>query len=581
MARIIGIDLGTTNSLCAVFGPGGPRLLPTAGGGLLTPSVVALLDSGEVLVGQAAREHRVVQPRACASFFKRLIGTPRQLSLGDLSLDPIELSSVVLRSLKADAEAALGEAITEAVITVPAYFNDHQRLATRQAGRLAGLNVRRIVNEPTAAALTYGFHDRHSERSLLVFDLGGGTFDVTLMDVFEGNLEIVATAGESQLGGEDFTDALAAWALEQFDLQAEATALGEPERWARLRLECERYKCAGAAAQAIRLPAADGTIGPDAPSLAPDGEVIDAIFAPLVERLVGPLTRVLRDAGRQPREIDETILVGGATRLAQVRAMVAAFTGGELLQRFDPDHVVALGAAVQAALIADDAAVEDLVATDVCPHTLGVETAKEIATQFRRGYFLPIIHRNTTIPVSCEKYVSTVHAGQTCVKLEIYQGESRRVEDNLRIGELEVRGIPSGPPGQVVGIRFTYDLNGLLEVEARIEETGQVFQTVIEHAVEGLSEADVARAVERMQAIKFYPRDELANRELLAFASRVVGEVEPLQREGFEGVVDDYEQALAGSERSTFVAMREQLLIALSALGFPYVPPRAPDGGQD
>ncbi|MGE0710895.1 MAG: Hsp70 family protein [Planctomycetota bacterium] len=571
-APIVGIDLGTTHSLCALFRDGRPEIVPNALGERLTPSAVGVVDQDQVIVGRAALELAVTRPEAVARCFKRAMGTDQSFELAGRRFRAPELSSLVLRSLKSDAEQLLGREVRDAVITVPAYFNDHQRQATKLAGELAGLVVRRIVNEPTAAALAYGYDDKQLEKRLLVFDLGGGTFDVTLMEVFEGALEITSTAGEGLLGGEDFTQRLAGWALRERGLNMEVAELTHPLLVARLRVECERAKRALSAEPEvrIRIPDESGHFADEAPTLSIDRASFAEQSRRLLERLEAPLARALRDGSCAPEEIDEVILVGGATRMPLVVDFVRDKLGKEPRCQHDPDEVVALGAAVQAALIASDRAVEDLVLTDVCPFTLGVKITKRIGNQLRPGYYLPIIHRNTTIPVSREESVATVSPNQREVNIGIYQGESRRVEDNLFLGELQVVGIPPGPAGQEVLIRFTYDLNGILEVEAVLPSSGERFQTVITQHVRGLSPEEVRRSLAALQQLKFYPRDELPNRQLLHFAERVVGELPSFEREGFEAALDFYEGALAGGDRELFARARDELLLTLSRLGFPF-----------
>ena len=569
---MIGIDLGTTNSLCALFRDGAPLLIPNAQGEVLTPSLVGLLPSGEVVVGQAARELRVTQPEAVAACFKRWIGLDKSVVLRGKTFTAPELSALVLKSLKADAEAFLGEALFEVVVTVPAYFNDDQRQATRLAGELAGLRVRRMLNEPTAAALTYGYQDGEGERKLLVFDLGGGTFDVSLMEVFEGSLEIVATAGECALGGEDFTERLLGWALREQGLQLETTEMREPLRVARLREACEAAKRELSQEDEVelKLPTAEGSYDPEPPRLSLSRETLRGLSKSLIEGLKRPLLRVLRDAETEPAEVDQVILVGGATRMILVSELVREVFGREPLCEQDPDEVVALGAAVQAALIDADRAVEDLVLTDVCPHTLGVEVVKSYGREHRDGYFMPVIPRNTTIPVSREEVVSTLRPNQTGMTIEIYQGEARRVKGNLKLGELEVKGLPPGPAGTPVHLRFTYDLSGVLEVEAYVPDTGKRFRTLITRTAKGLSEREIKRAQARMKALKFYPRDELCNRELGLYAERIVGEVAPVLREELEQALDLYEHALRAGDPELFGAARQALLLTLTRLGFPH-----------
>jgi molecular chaperone HscC len=572
MPPVIGIDLGTTNSLCAVFDGDRPRLIPNAHGEVLTPSVVGVNDKGQILVGATAKELRVTRPENCVWAFKRWMGTDRKVELAGHEFGAQELSAMVLAALKHDAEAAFGEPVRDAVITVPAYFNDNQRHATKIAGELAGLRVVRILNEPTAAALTYGFHDRDAERKLIVIDLGGGTFDVTAMDVFEGTLEIISTAGEGMLGGEDFTDRLVASVLESRGLNLETAEMRQPLLVARLRRECEMAKCRLSTEDAatIRIPDVAGQFGDECPKTMLSRDEFSRIVDPIVKRLARPIGKAIRDSQLQPEDFQEVILVGGATRMSPVREFVKKYFGRAPVCTHDPDEVVALGAAVQAALIGDDIAVADMVMTDICPFTLGVEVCKEFGQSYADGYFLPVIHRNTTIPVSREQVVHTIRPNQREVTLTIYQGDARKVKDNLRLGELTVSGIPLGPSGQPVHVRFTYDLNGILEVEAFVGGTGRHFSTVLTHHVKNLSKKEIDAAVRLMQGLKFYPRDDVRNQHLVLFAERVVGEVGTYQRSDIEMALDQFEQAMASGERAWFEEARQGLLTTLAALGFPY-----------
>ena len=441
-------------------------LVENVHGRLLTPSVVGVLEDGQILVGEPAKQLRVTQPERTASCFKRWMGSDQKICLGNETMTSVELSSLVLRSLKADAEKFLGEDVDEAVITVPAYFNDPQRKATKVAGELAGLRVRRIINEPTAAALVYGFHEREAEKDLIVIDLGGGTFDVTVMEVFEGTLEIVSTAGETHLGGEDFTSRLVGWVLNQQGIQLEQAEMQHSLMVARLTEQCEAAKRAlstdGTAA--IQLPSLDGCIPEDATKLNLTRADLLKIVDPLVQRLKRPIERALRDAGKKKSDLSDVILVGGATRSLEVRDFVRDMFDNEPHSNINPDEVVALGASIQAALIADDAAVDDMVMTDICPFTLGVEVVKELGSRMMDGFFCPIIHRNTTIPVSREEVLTTIHPNQQMVVVNVYQGEARKIKDNLLLGKLEVSGIPLGPSGaddsRSFHLRPQWDLGG-------------------------------------------------------------------------------------------------------------------------
>ncbi len=569
---IVGIDLGTTNSLCAVFQNGQPVIIPGSHGRNLTPSVVGVLDSGELLVGDAARELRVTRPEQVASRFKRLMGTQETVSLHNKQLNAAELSSLVLKALKQDAEEYLGEEVTDAVITVPAYFNELQRRATKLAGELAGLRVNRIINEPTAAALAYGFHDRDAEKNLLVIDLGGGTFDVTMMEVFEGTLEIIASAGESTLGGEDFTDRLLGHVLQSMQMHLEATEVRLPLMVSRLREECERAKRQlGDVEQIeIRIPEDDGHFAESPRTVSVSKTLFSEIVQPLLDRIRRPIARVLRDAGLSPDQVDDVILVGGATRMPVLKTCVREIFDQDALCKHNPDEVVALGAAIQAALLSNDEAVQDIVMTDVCPFTLGVAITKHIGGHDVEGFFLPIIHRNTTLPVSAEEIVSTIRANQREVVIRVFQGEHRKIEGNLSLGELRVGGIPPSPAGVPIRIRFTYDLNGLLEVEALVDSTGRKFSTVLTNHAQHLSKKEIDEAVSKLQDLKFYPRDEVENQQLLRFSERVLGEIAPQERQEFEQIIDSFENAMASGDKDYFHKVRAVLLERLSELGFPH-----------
>ena len=581
MSTIVGIDLGTTNSLCSVFLDGRPQLVPNAFGDFLTPSIVGLLDSDEVVVGAAAAELRITKPERCSWCFKRHMGSGWEVNLAGKDYSSIDLSSLVLKSLADDASKFLDEPVSDAVITVPAYFNDHQRKATRMAGKLAGLKVRRIINEPTAAALVYGFHDREAEKTVAVIDLGGGTFDVTVMEIYEGTLEIVATAGESQLGGEDFTDRLVSAALKQMNMMLETAELRSPLLVARLRKQCEAAKkeLAENGMARIRIPDTEGNFDESSQTLKISEEVFAKLSKPLMERIARPIDKAMRDSEHDKPDIDDVILVGGATRMQVMQNHVQNYFGRDALIEFNPDEVVALGAAVQAALIDNDAAVDDMVMTDICPFTLGVEVAKEFGHQQIGGYFSPIIHRNTTIPVSKEEMYSTVVTNQEEVLLRIFQGESRKTEGNLEFGQLAITNLPPGPAGMPIHVRFTYDLNGIIEVEAFVPNADRKFTTVLTNHVKGLDEDEIEEALERMQQLKFYPREDLRNQKLILFAEQAVGEVSPYQREELEEAIDFFEHAMSSGDREVFERHRTGLLMVLSQLGFHYEESEAEDDG--
>jgi molecular chaperone HscC len=547
VSTIVGIDLGTTNSAVAYMAENGPRLIPNALGEVLTPSVVGVDSDGKLLVGRAAKELQVIQPERCVGLFKRRMGSDWHVELSKRKFRAEELSSLLLRSLKEDAAAFLKEPVERAVITVPAYFNDQQRKATIAAGRIAGLQVERIFNEPTAAALAYGFHEARDDKSLLIFDLGGGTFDVSLVELFEGTLEVRASSGESFLGGEDFTRALAARLLEQHGHSFERAELQAPLMVARLLQQCERAKCSLSRQDSftLRIPDTKGEYHDSSPETTVTRHQLEAWTQHILNRVDLPIRRVLGDAKLSRDDVDEVILVGGATRMPAVVNRVTQLLGKPPHRRLNPDQVVALGAAVQAGLIARAQSVEDLVVTDVAPFTLGIMIVKDFGHERRDGYFLPIIQRNSTIPISRVERVATVSPNQTLLLVKIYQGEGRRVEDNLFLGEFEVKGIPPGPAGQPVDIRFTYDLNGVLDVEATIVETKKKVSHVITRHARGLSAQQIAEAVRQMEKLKTHPREEAVNRLLLRRAERLYQELSLEGRVILGQLLDGFESALA------------------------------------
>lgn len=565
---IIGIDLGTTNSLAACLTPDGPQLIPNALGEVLTPSVVGMDSEGKVIVGRAARELQVTAPERCASMFKRHMGGDWSTPLAGQQFTAVELSSLVLKSLREDAEAHTGKPVTRAVITVPAYFNEHQRTATIRAGEVAGFQVERILNEPTAAAIAYGLHENDADRVALIFDLGGGTFDVSIVDVFEGTLEIRSSSGETFLGGEDFTDTLSARMLERMGEMLERAEMTKPLLVSRLRKECERAKrtLATQDSATIRIPNDDGHLTDDGRVETVTRAEFEAWTESVLSRVDLPLRKALGDAGLKRADVEEAVLVGGATRMPAVVQRVAEMFGREPKCSLNPDEVVARGAAIQAALIGRDQSVDDLVVTDVSPFTLGVETTKEFAGTLKPGYFLPIINRNTTIPVSHLRRVETVSPNQPTIRVRVFQGESRMVRDNLLITEFDVNGVPPGPPGQEIDIRFTYDLNGVLEVEATVVETKRTVTHVVTRYAKGLSKVDIDKAVRNMAELKTHPREEAENRFLLRWAERLYRELPLGDREHIDVMLGGFEEALERKDEELIEKFRIQLRQYLSAM---------------
>ena len=567
-SAIVGIDLGTTFSLVAVLRDGVPVVLPNALGELLTPSAVSLADDGTVLVGAPARARATTHPTRTALAFKRDMGTDKIVDLGLRKLSPQELSALVLGALKRDAEAALGCAVEEAVITVPAYFGDLQRQATRDAGAIAGLKVERIINEPTAAALAYGLHERHREMRAVVLDLGGGTFDVTVLEIVEGVVEIQSSAGDARLGGEDFDAALADRAAALAMTRHGHDLRRDPRAWARLREACEQAKkrlsdAAQTTTALVDLPLGDGWTASLELSLSRD-EAEDA-WAPLLERVRAPIQRALRDAKLTADRIDEVLLVGGSTRMPCIARLAAQLFGRLPLRKLPPDEAVAMGAAVQAALKSGDAAVEDLVVTDVAPFTLGIATATNLGRQQVAGLFSPILERGTVIPASRVERFHTMGDLQKEILVEVFQGEHSLCRDNQKLGAYHVEVAPKAAGEESIEVRFTYDLNGILEVETTILSTGRKQAMVIEKSPGRMTPAQVKEARQAMARFKLHPREALPNTTALARADALYVELSGPPREELGRAIALLRAALEGQDDKEIAPRRERLLALIAA----------------
>ncbi len=565
---ILGIDLGTTYSLVAVLQNGAPTILPNALGARLTPSAVSIDDDGAVLIGAAALARAITHPEATALAFKRDMGTERAYSLAGRTLTPRDLSALVLRSLREDAEAALGHPFSEAVVTVPAYFGDAQRQTTRDAGAIAGLKVDRIINEPTAAALAYGLHRRERECKLAVLDLGGGTFDVTILEIIEGCIEVLASAGDARLGGEDFVDSLLAPIL--LELQREAGSEQPRRAIARARAACEAAKCRLSAESEVQivvpgLELAGGRRFDLVRTI--EREQAERLWRPLLERISDPIFRALRDARLRFEQLDEVLLVGGATRMPCVVELATRLFGRLPQRDLPPDEAVAMGAAVQAGLKANDASVEELIATDVAPFTLGIASSNRLGSRLVTGIFSPILERGTVIPASRVERFTTVDENQTQIVVAVYQGEHASCDRNQLLGKYTVCGIPRSPPGEeAIDIRFSYDLNGILEVETTIVSTGHRATTVIEERPGKLRPEQVKDALAALQRLKFHPRDSLPNRTALARAEARFVDLTGEERRVLGEMIASFRLALEGQEPSSIAEARERLNALTEAL---------------
>ncbi len=548
----LGIDLGTTNSLVALYRNDEVELIPNALGHLLTPSVVSIQDDGQILVGLAARESLATRPHATATAFKRWMGTDRQIKLAGKSFRSEELSALVLKSLKQDAEAFLGQAVDKAVITVPAYFNDAQRRATRHAAELAGLKVERLLNEPTAAGMAYGLQERNEHTVFLVFDLGGGTFDVSILEYFDGVVQVRASAGDTRLGGEDFVTV-----LENLFLQARAE-LSQTER-ENLRASRALWR---AAEQAKReLSDSEQTVmrhlhGDCMLEQTITRQAFEAASQGLLDRLRRPIQRALQDARLAPGELNEIILVGGATRMPMIRQTVARLFQRLPLRTINPDETIVHGAALQAALLARHAALDDVVLTDVMPYSLGVIISTDFNGRVLGDQFSPIIERNTPVPVSRVSRYCTRADNQTRIMLDIRQGESPVGSENLKLGELEID-VPPLPAGQAeVDVRMSYDASGVLVVDVENAD-GKKVSSVIRQSATAMGEQDVAAALARLEKIKIHPREHQENVYLMERAKRLYEDALGDARLYIQQHINAFSLALESQDERTIALARE------------------------
>lgn len=535
----IGIDLGTTNSLVAYWSDNGPAIIPNVHGLNLTPSVVSVDDNGEILVGQIAKERLITHPSLTASTFKRFMGTEKLYHLGKYTFSPQELSSFIIKSLKTDAEAFLKEEVTEAVISVPAYFSDAQRKATKNAAELAGLKVERLISEPTAAAIAYGFHQEKLETKFLIFDLGGGTFDVSILELFEGVMEVQSIAGDNFLGGEDFTNILVSHFLQSINIDIKNI---DVKTQSVVYKQAELCKCALSKNTSATM---KFTMNGQNYETNINKDQFENFSRELIFRLRKPIEQALKDADLSPKDLDAVILIGGATRMPLIKATVSKMFGILPFSNINPDEAVALGAAIQVALKDRNEALNEIILTDVCPYTLGTNIVKKIGNnEYECGYFFPIIERNTPIPVSRVERLYTVHDNQKNILVEIYQGERRRVEDNIKLGELTIK-VPKAEAGeQSIDVRYTYDINGLLEVEVKTVETGETKQMVIEKSPGSMTKEEIEKSLKALSYIKIHPRDKSENRLLIARGERLYEELLGEKREYVDILLKKFENVL-------------------------------------
>ncbi|HOJ35727.1 MAG TPA: molecular chaperone DnaK, partial [Clostridiales bacterium] len=502
MSKIIGIDLGTTNSCIAVIEGGEPIVIPNAEGARTTPSVVAFSKTGERLIGQVAKRQAITNPDRTITSIKRQMGTDYTVKIDDKRFTPQEISAMILQKLKADAEAYLGTTITEAVITVPAYFTDSQRQATKDAGKIAGLDVKRIINEPTAAALAYGI-DKENDQKVMVYDLGGGTFDVSIIEMGEGVQEVLATAGNNRLGGDDFDQRIIDWLIEEFKKDQGIDLRGDKMALQRLKEAAEKAKIelSSVTSTNISLPyiTADAS-GPKHLEMTLTRAKFNELTADLVEATMGPVRQAIADSGLKVSDIDKVLLVGGSTRIPAVQEAIKAFTGKEPFKGINPDECVAIGAAIQAGVLGGE--VKGLLLLDVTPLSLGIETLGGVCTK--------IIERNTTIPTRKSQIFSTAADNQTSVEVHVLQGEREFAKDNKTLGRFHLDGIMPAPRGvPQIEVTFDIDANGIVHVSAKDLATNKE-QSISITASTNMSKEDIERAIKEAER---YAEEDKKRRE--------------------------------------------------------------------
>lgn len=534
MVKTIGIDLGTTNSVVAVMEGGKPTVIANAEGARTTPSIVGFSKTGERLVGQLAKRQAILNPDKTVASIKRHMGEDYKVKIDDKNYTPQEISSMILRKLADDASSYLGEKVTSAVITVPAYFNDAQRQATKDAGKIAGLDVLRIVNEPTAAALAYGL-DKVKPEKVLVFDLGGGTFDVSVLEIGDGVHEVLSTSGDTHLGGDDFDEKVMNWLCDEFKKSEGIDLRNDKQAMQRIKEAAEKAKCelSSVVETNINLPfiTADAN-GPKHLDISLTRAKFEDLCHDLLDRCKKPVEQALKDASLSKGDIDEVVLVGGSTRIPAVQALVKDYTGKEPNQSVNPDEVVAVGAAIQAGVLAGE--VKDIVLLDVTPLTLGIETLGGVLTA--------LVPRNTTIPVSKSQVFSTAENNQTAVDIHVLQGERPMATDNKSLGMFRLDGIPPAMRGMPqIEVTFDIDANGIVNVSAKDKATNKEQKITITNS-SNLSESDIETMVKEAEANAASDKSKKEEAETRNNATSLIGSAERIVKD-FEGKIDPAEQS--------------------------------------
>ena len=583
MGKIIGIDLGTTNSCVAVLEGGEAVVIANAEGARTTPSVVAFSKTGERMVGQVAKRQAVTNADRTIASIKRHMGESYQVNIDGKTYTPQEISAMVLQKLKADAEAYLGQPVTEAVITVPAYFSDAQRQATKDAGKIAGLDVKRIINEPTAAALAYGL-DKETEQKIMVYDLGGGTFDVSILEIGDGVVEVLATAGDTRLGGDDFDQRIMEFLVAEFKKAEGMDLTNDKQAMQRLKEAAEKAKIelSGMTSTNVNLPyiTADAT-GPKHLDVTISRAKFNELTADLVERTLKPVRQAMSDAGLSASQLDKVLLVGGSTRIPAVQEAVKGITGNEGFKGINPDECVALGAAIQGGVLTGD--VKDVILLDVTPLSLGIETMG--------GVFTRLIDRNTTIPTRKSQIFSTAADGQTSVEVHVLQGEREMAAYNKTLGRFQLTGIAPAPRGvPQIEVTFDIDANGIVNVSAKDLGTGQE-QKIVITASTNLSKEDVEKAV--AEAEQFAAEDKARREEvdthntadqIIYQTEKTLGElgdkISAEEKAGIQASVDKLKELNKGTDIEAIKAGIDEVQKAFYAVSEKLYQQAAPQGGE-
>lgn len=554
---IVGIDLGTTNSLVSYFTENGPVIIPNRLGKSITPSVVSIDDAGQIYVGETAKERELLYPGSCASVFKRDMGSEKTYQLGDNNSTKFkaeELSSFIIRALKEDAEMFLKEPVTEAVISVPAYFNDIRRKATKRAGELAGLKVERIISEPTAAAIAYGLYEDRNDAKFLVFDLGGGTFDVSILELFDSIVEVRAVAGDNYLGGEDFTEVIEQLFFER-NKELDKSNLSM-KTLKHIHKQSEQCKM-----QLSHMDSVTMTYNVDGNEIAFTLHMDDYEKAceGLLERIRQPIKRSLADANIRIKDIDKVVLVGGATKHPIVRKYVSRLFGMIPNTSINPDEAIALGAAIQGAMKERKESIREVILTDVCPFTLGTGIAIERGEDwFESGHFLPIIERNTTIPASRTQRLYTLRDNQSRITVDIVQGESRLVTNNLVLGELNIE-VPKNKKGaESIDVTYTYDVNSILEVMVKVISTGKVTREILKGQNTTMTDEEIEQRFQELSYLKLHPRDKEEHQLLLLRGERLYEEFIGDDRQRIAYEIQLFEKALNTQKKDMIEAAKDR-----------------------